>query len=136
MITYNCNLYPHPNHILYYNDNYHLKLDSSIQSEVTEVDFDTTKTTLLHSRTFNVDDKMIVDFTPDVFHRIMDSLFTHSEKYDIQQNQNGEEIESVYNGISESLQQMIDQMLKVFPNVKIWDYAINVINLDQNVNNS
>ena len=136
MITYNGHLYPHPNHILYYNDNYHLKLDSSIQSEVTEVDFDTTKTTLLNSRTFNVDDKMIVDFTPDVFHRIMDSLFTHSEKYDIQQNHNGEEIESVYNGIAESLQQMIDQMLKVFPNVKIWDYAINVINLDQIVNNS
>ena len=136
MITYNGHLYPHPNHILYYNDNYHLKLDSSIQSEVTEADFDTTKTTLLHSRTFNVDDKMIVDFTPDVFHRIMDSLFTHSEKYDIQQNHNGEEIESVYNGIAESLQQMIDQMLKVFPNVKIWDYVINVINLDQSVNNS
>ena len=136
MITYNGHLYPHPNHILYYNDNYHLKLDSSIQSEVTEVDFDTTKTTLLNSRTFNVDDKMIVDFTPDVFHRIMDSLFTHSEKYDIQQNHNGEEIESVYNGIAESLQQMIDQMLKVFPNVKIWDYVINVINLDQIVNNS
>lgn len=136
MITYNGNLYPHPNHILYYNDNYHLKLDSSIQSEVTEADFDTTKTTLLHSRTFNVDDKMIVDFTPDVFHRIMDSLFTHSEKYDIQHNHNGEEIEYVYNGIAESLQQMIDQMLKVFPNVKIWDYVINVINLDQSVNNS
>lgn len=136
MITYNGHLYPHPNHILYYNDNYHLKLDSSIQSEVTEVDFDTTKTTLLHSRTFNVDDKLIVDFTPDVFHRIMDSLFTHSEKYDIQQNHNGEEIESVYNGIAESLQRMIDQMLKVFPNVKIWDYVINVINLDQSVNNS
>ena len=136
MITYNGHLYPHPNHILYYNDNYHLKLDSSIQSEVTEVDFDTTNTTLLHSRTFNVDDKMIVDFTPDVFHRIMDSLFTHSEKYDIQQNHNGEEIESVYNGIAESLQQMIDKMLKVFPNVKIWDYVINVINLDQSVNNS
>lgn len=136
MITYNGHLYPHPNNILYYNDNYHLKLDSSIQSEVTEADFDTTKTTLLHSRTFNVDDKLIVDFTPDVFHRIMDSLFTHSEKYDIQQNHNGEEIESVYNGIAESLQQMIDQMLKVFPNVKIWDYVINVINLDQSVNNS
>ena len=136
MITYNGHLYPHPNHILYYNDNYHLKLDSSIQSEVTEADFDTTKTTLLHSRTFNVDDKLIVDFTPDVFHRIMDSLFTHSEKYDIQQNHNGEEIESVYNGIAESLQQMIDQMLKVFTNVKIWDYVINVINLDQSVNNS
>ena len=136
MITYNGHLYPHPNHILYYNDNYNLKLDSSIQSEVTEADFDTTKTTLLHSRTFNVDDKLIVDFTPDVFHRIMDSLFTHSEKYDIQQNHNGEEIESVYNGIAESLQQMIDQMLKVFPNVKIWDYVINVINLDQSVNNS
>ena len=136
MITYNGHLYPRANHILYYNDNYHLKLDSSIQSEVTEVDFDTTKTTLIHSRTFNVDDKLIVDFTPDVFHRIMDSLFTHSEKYDIQQNHNGEEIESVYNGISESLQQMIDQMLKVFPNVKIWDYVINVINLDQSVNNS
>ena len=136
MITYNGHLYPHPNHILYYNDNYHLKLDSSIQSEVTEVDFDTTNTTLLHSRTFNVDDKLIVDFTPDVFHRIMDSLFTHSEKYDIQQNHNGEEIESVYNGIAESLQQMIDKMLKVFPNVKIWDYVINVINLDQSVNNS
>lgn len=136
MITYNGHLYPHPNNILYYNDNYHLKLDSSIQSEVTEADFDTTKITLLHSRTFNVDDKLIVDFTPDVFHRIMDSLFTHSEKYDIQQNHNGEEIESVYNGIAESLQQMIDQMLKVFPNVKIWDYVINVINLDQRVNNS
>lgn len=136
MITYNGHLYPHPNNILYYNDNYHLKLDSSIQSEVTEADFDTTKITLLHSRTFNVDDKLIVDFTPDVFHRIMDSLFTHSEKYDIQQNHNGEEIESVYNGIAESLQQMIDQMLKVFPNVKIWDYVINVINLDQSVNNS
>ena len=119
MITYKNHLYPHPNHILYYNDNYHLKLDSSIQSEVTEVDFNTTNITLLHSRTFNVDDKLIVDFTPDVFHRIMDSLFTHSEKYDIQQNHNGEEIESVYNGIAESLQQMIDQMLKVFPNVKI-----------------
>ena len=136
MITYNGHLYPHPNHILYYNDNYHLKLDSSIHSEVTEADFDTTKTTLLNSRTFNVDDKLIVDFTPDVFHRIMDSLFTHSEKYDIQQNHNGEEIESVYNGIAESLKQMIDQMLKVFPNVKIWDYVINVINLDQSVNNS
>ena len=136
MITYNGHLYPHPNHILYYNDNYHLKLDSSIQSEVTEADFDTKNTTLIHSRTFNVDDKLIVDFTPDVFHRIMDSLFTHSEKYDIQQNHNGEEIESVYNGIAESLQQMIDQMLKVFPNVKIWDYVINVINLDQSVNNS
>ena len=131
MITYNDHLYPHPNHILYYNDNYHLKLDSSIQSEVTEVDFDTTNITLLHSRTFNVDDKLRVDFTPDVFHRIMDSLFTHSEKYDIHQNHKGEEIESVYNGIAESLQQMIDQMLKVFPNVKPWAYVVNVVNLDE-----
>ena len=45
MITYNNHLYPHPNHILYYDDKYNLKLDSSIQSEVTEVDFDTTNIT-------------------------------------------------------------------------------------------
>lgn len=131
MITYNDHLYPHPNHILYYNENYHLKLDSSIQSEVTEVDFDTTNIKLLHSRTFNVDDKFIVDFTPDVYHRIMDSLFTHSEKYDIQNNHQGEEIAEVYEGISESLKNMINEMLKVFPNVKPWSYIVNVVNFDE-----
>ena len=131
MITYNNHLYPHPNHILYYNDNYHLKLDSSIQSDVTEVEFDTTNIKLLHSRTFNVDDKLIVDFTPDVYHRIMDSLFTHSEKYDIQNNHQGEEIAEVYEGISESLKNMINEMLKVFPNVKPWSYIVNVVNFDE-----
>ena len=131
MITYNNHLYPHPNHILYYNDNYHLKLDSSIQSDVTEVEFDTTNIKLLHSRTFNVDDKFIVDFTPDVYHRIMDSLFTHSEKYDIQNNHQGEEIAEVYEGISESLKNMINEMLKVFPNVKPWSYIVNVVNFDE-----
>ena len=131
MITYNDHLYPHPNHILYYNDNYHLKLDSSIQSDVTEVEFDTTNIKLLHSRTFNVDDKFIVDFTPDVYHRIMDSLFTHSEKYDIQNNHQGEEIAEVYEGISESLKNMINEMLKVFPNVKPWSYIVNVVNFDE-----
>ena len=131
MITYNNHLYPHPNHILYYNDNYHLKLDSSIQSDVTEVEFDTTNIKLLHSRTFNVDDKFIFDFTPDVYHRIMDSLFTHSEKYDIQNNHQGEEIAEVYEGISESLKNMINEMLKVFPNVKPWSYIVNVVNFDE-----
>lgn len=131
MITYNNHLYPQPNHILYYNDNYHLKLDSSIQSEVTEVDFDTTNITLLHSRTFNVDDKIIIDFTPDVYHRIMDSLFTHSEKYDIQQHHKGEEIAEVYEGIAASIESMINEMLKVFPNVKPWAYVVNVVNLDE-----
>ena len=131
MITYNGHLYPHPNHILYYNDNYHLKLDSSIQSEVKEVDFDTTNITLLHSRTFNVDDKLIVDFTPDVYHRIMDSLFTHSEKYDINKNHKGEEIAEVYEGISASIENMINEMLKVFPNVKPWAYSVNVVNFDE-----
>lgn len=131
MITYNNHLYPHPNHILYYNNNYHLKLDSSIQSDVTEVEFDTTNIKLLHSRTFNVDDKFIVDFTPDVYHRIMDSLFTHSEKYDIQNNHQGEEIAEVYEGISESLKNMINEMLKVFPNVKPWSYIVNVVNFDE-----
>ena len=110
MITYNDHLYPHPNHILYYNDNYHLKLDSSIQSDVTEVEFDTTNIKLLHSRTFNVDDKLIVDFTPDVYHRIMDSLFTHSEKYDIHNNHKGEEIAEVYEGISASIENMINEI--------------------------
>ena len=131
MITYNDHLYPHPNKILYYNDNYHLKLDSSIQSDVTEVEFDTTNIKLLHSRTFNVDDKLIVDFTPDVYHRIMDSLFMHSEKYDIQNNHQGEEIAEVYEGISESLKNMINEMLKVFPNVKPWSYIVNVVNFDE-----
>ena len=131
MITYNDHLYPHPNKILYYNDNYHLKLDSSIQSDVTEVDFDTTNITLLHSRTFNVDDKIIIDFTPDVYHRIMDSLFTHSEKYDIHKNHQGEEIAEVYEGIAASLENMINEMLKVFPNVKPWAYIVNVVNLDE-----
>ena len=131
MITYNNHLYSHPNHILYYNDNYHLKLDSSIQSEVTEVDFDTTNITLLHNRTFNVDDKIRIDFTPDVYHRIMDSLFTHSEKYDIQQHHKGEEIAEVYEGIAESLENMINEMLKVFPNVKPWSYIVNVVNFDE-----
>lgn len=131
MITYNNHLYPQPNHILYYNDNYHLKLDSSIQSDVTEVEFDTTNIKLLHSRTFNVDDKFIVDFTPDVYHRIMDSLFTHSEKYDIHQNHKGEEIAEVYEGIAASLENMINEMLKVFPNVKPWSYIVNVVNFDE-----
>ena len=131
MITYNDHLYPHPNKILYYNDNYNLKLDSSIQSEVTEVDFDTTNITLLHSRTFNVDDKLIVDFIPDVYHRIMDSLFTHSDKYDINKNHQGEEIAEVYEGIAASLENMINEMLKVFPNVKPWAYIVNVVNLDE-----
>ena len=131
MIIYNDHLYPHHNKILYYNDKYHLKLDSSIQSEVKEVDFDTTNITLLHSRTFNVDDKLIVDFTPDVYHRIMDSLFTHSEKYDIHQHHKGEEITEVYEGISASIENMINEMLKVFPNVKPWAYSVNVFNLDE-----
>ena len=131
MITYNDHLYPHPNHILYYNDNYHLKLDSSIQSDVTEVEFDTTNIKLLHSRTFNVDDKLIVDFTPDVYHRIMDSLFTHSEKYDIHNNHKGEEIAEVYEGISASIENMINEMLNVFPNVKPWAYSVNVVNSDE-----
>lgn len=130
MITYNNHLYPHPNHILCYNDNYHLKLDSSIQSEVTEVDFNTTNITLLHSRTFNVDDKLIVDFTPDVYHRIMDSLFTHSEKYDIHKHHKGEEIAEVYEGIAASLKNIINEMLKVFPNVKPWAYSVNVFKFD------
>lgn len=131
MITYNNHLYPHPNKILYYNDKYNLKLDSSIQSEVTEVYFDTTNITLLHNRTFNVDDKLIVDCTPDVYHRIMDSLFTHSEKYDIHKHHQGEEIAEVYEGISESIKNMINEMLKVFPNVKPWSYVVNVINFYQ-----
>lgn len=130
MIIYKNHIYPHPNHILYYNDNYHQKLDSSIQSEVTEVDFDTTNITLLHNRTFNVDDKIIVDFTPDVYHRIMDSLFTHSDKYDIQKNRKGEEIAEVYEGIAESLENLINEMLKVFPNVKPWAYSVNVFKFD------
>ena len=130
MITYNDHLYPHHNKILYYNDKYHLKLDSSIQSDVTEVDFDTTNIKLLHSRTFNVDDKIIIDFTPDVYHRIMDSLFTHSEKYDIKKNRKGEDIAEVYEGISASLENMINEMLKVFPNVKPWAYSVNVVNFD------
>lgn len=130
MITYNNHIYPHKNHILYYNNNYHLKLDSSIQSEVTEVDFDTTNITLLHNRTFNVDDKIIVDFTPDVYHRIMDSLFTHSDKYDIQKNRKGEEIAEVYEGIAASLENLINEMLKVFPNVKPWAYSVNVFKFD------
>ena len=128
MITYKNHLYPNPNHILYYNDNYHLKLDSSIQSEVTEVDFDTTNIKLLHSRTFNVDDKLRVDFTPDVYHRIMDSLFTHSDKYEIHKNHKGEEIAEVYEGIAASIKNMINEMLKVFPNVKPWAYILNVVN--------
>ena len=131
MITYKNHLYPHPNKILYYNDKYHLKLDSSIQSEVTEVDFDTTNIKLLHSRTFNVDDKLIVDFTPDVYHRIMDSLFTHSDKYDINKNHKGEEIAEVYEGIAASIENMINEMLKVFPNVKPWAYSVNVVNFDK-----
>ena len=131
MIIYNNHLYPHPNKILYYNDKYHLKLDSSIQSDVTEVEFDTTNIKLLHSRTFNVDDKLIVDFTPDVYHRIMDSLFTHSEKYDINKNRKGEEIAEVYEGIAASLENMINEMLKVFPNVKPWAYVVNVVNFDK-----
>lgn len=131
MITYNNHLYPHPNKILYYNDNYHLKLDSSIQYEVTEVEFDTKNITLLHSRTFNVDDKLIVDFTPDVYHRIMDSLFTHSEKYDINKNRKGEEIDEVYEGIAASIKNMINEMLKVFPNVKPCAYTLNVVNFDE-----
>ena len=131
MINYKNHLYPHRNQILYYNDKYHLKLDSSIQSDVTEVDFNTTNITLLHSRTFNVDDKLIVDFTPDVYHRIMDSLFTHSDKYDINKNHKGEEIAEVYEGISASLENMINEMLKVFPNVKPWAYSVNVVNLDE-----
>ena len=130
MITYNDHLYPHPNKILYYNEKYHLKLDSSIQYEVTEVDFDTTNITLLHSRTFNVDDKLIIDFTPDVYHRIMDSLFTHSDKYDIHKNRKGEEIAELYEGIAESLKNMINEMLKVFPNVKPWAYSVNVLKFD------
>lgn len=131
MITYNNHVYPHPNHILYYNDNYHLKLDSSIQYDVTEVDFNTTNIKLLHRRTFNVDNKLIVDFTPDLYQRIMDSLFTHSEKYDIQKHHQGEEIAEVYEGISESLKNMINEMLKVFPNVKPWSYIVNVVNFDE-----
>ena len=131
MIIYNNHLYPHPNKILYYNDKYHLKLDSSIQSDVTEVDFNTTNITLLHSRTFNVDDKLIVDFTPDVYHRIMDSLFTHSEKYDINKNRKGEEIAEVYEGISASLENMINEMLNVFPNVKPWAYVLNLVNFNE-----
>ena len=131
MITYKNHLYPHPNKILYYNDKYHLKLDSSIQSEVTEVDFDTTNIKLLHSRTFNVDDKLIVDFTPDVYHRIMDSLFTHSDKYDINKNHKGEEIAEVYEGIAASIENMINEMLKVFPSVKPWAYVVNVVNFDK-----
>ena len=127
MITYNNHLYPSPNHILYYDDRYHLKLDSSIQSEVTEVDFDTTNITLLHSRTFSVDDKLKVEFTPDVYHRIMDSLFTHYEKYDITKNRKGEEIAEVYEGIAASLKNMINEMLKVFPNVKPWAYVLNIV---------
>ena len=130
MITYNNHLYPHPNKILYYNEKYHLKLDSSIQSDVTEVDFDTTNITLLHSRTFNVDGKLKVDFTPDVYHRIMDSLFTHSDKYDIHKNRKGEEIAELYEGIAESLKNMINEMLKVFPNVKPWAYSVNVLKFD------
>ena len=130
MITYNDHLYPHPNKILYYNEKYHLKLDSSIQSDVTEVDFDTTNITLLHSRTFNVDGKLKVDFTPDVYHRIMDSLFTHSDKYDIHKNRKGEEIAELYEGIAESLKNMINEMLKVFPNVKPWAYSVNVLKFD------
>ena len=130
MIIYNNHLYPHPNKILYYNEKYHLKLDSSIQSDVTEVDFDTTNITLLHNRTFNVDDKLIVDFTPDVYHRIMDSLFTHSDKYDIHKNRKGEEIAEVYEGIAASLENMINEMLKVFPNVKPWAYVVNVVKFD------
>ena len=130
MITYNDHLYPHPNKILYYNEKYHLKLDSSIQSDVTEVDFDTTNITLLHSRTFNVDGKLKVDFTPDVYHRIMDSLFTHSDKYDIHKNRKGEEIAEVYEGIAASLENMINEMLKVFPNVKPWAYVVNVVKFD------
>lgn len=131
MITYNNHLYPQPNHILYYNDNYHLKLDSSIQSDVTEVEFDTANIKLLHRRTFNVDDKIIIDFTPDLYHRIMDSLFTHSEKYDIHKNRKGEEIAEVYEGIAASLENMINEMLKVFPNVKPWSYIVNVVNFDE-----
>ena len=131
MITYNNHLYPHPNHILYYNERYHLKLDSSIQSEVTEVDFDTTNITLLHSRTFNVDGKLIIDFTPDVYHRIMDSLFTHYEKHDIHQHHKGEEIAELYEGIAASIKKMINEMLKVFPNVKPWAYILNVVNFDE-----
>ena len=130
MITYNNHLYPNPNKILYYNEKYHLKLDSSIQSDVTEVDFDTTNITLLHSRTFNVDGKLKVDFTPDVYHRIMDSLFTHSDKYDIHKNRKGEEIAEVYEGIAASLENMINEMLKVFPNVKPWAYVVNVVKFD------
>ena len=130
MIIYNNHLYPHPNKILYYNEKYHLKLDSSIQSDVTEVDFDTTNITLLHSRTFNVDGKLKVDFTPDVYHRIMDSLFTHSDKYDIHKNRKGEEIAEVYEGIAASLENMINEMLKVFPNVKPWAYVVNVVKFD------
>ena len=131
MIIYKDHLYPHPNKILYYNENYYLKLDSSIQSDVTEVDFDTTNITLLHSRTFNVDGKLIVDFTPDVYHRIIDSLFTHSNKYDIQKNRKGEEIAEVYEGIATSLKNMINEMLKVFPTVKPWSYVVNVVNFDK-----
>ena len=131
MITYNNHLYPHPNHILYYNEKYHLKLDSSIQSEVTEVDFNTTNITLLHSRIFNVDNKLRVDFTPDAYNRIMDSLFTHSDKYDIQKNRKGEEIAEVYEGIASSLKNMINEMLKVFPNVKPWAYSVNVFKFDE-----
>ena len=131
MIIYNNHLYPHPNKILYYNDKYHLKLDSSIQSDVTEVEFDTTNIKLLHSRTFNVDDKLIVDFTPDVYHRIMDSLFTHSEKYDINKNRKGEEIAEVYEGIAASIEKMINEMLNVFPNVKPWAYVLNLVNFNE-----
>ena len=131
MIIYKNHLYPHPNHILYYNEKYHLKLDSSIQSEVTEVDFNTTNITLLHNRIFNVDNKLIVDFTPDVYHRIMDSLFTHSEKYDIHQHHKGEEIAEVYEGIAASIENMINEMLNAFPNVKPWSYVVNVVNFDE-----
>ena len=131
MITYKNHLYPHPNKILYYNDKYHLKLDSSIQSEVTEVDFDTTNIKLLHSRRFNVDDKLIVDFTPDLYHRIMDSLFTHSDKYDINKNHKVEEIAEVYECIAASLENMINEMLKVFPNVKPWAYVLNLVNFNE-----
>ena len=61
----------------------------------------------------------------------MDSIFTHSEKYDINKNRKGEEIAEVYEGIAASIENMINEMLKVFPNVKPWAYSVNVVNFDK-----
>lgn len=131
MINYNGSIYAEPNRILCYGGIYSFKFDGNLASEVTEVDFDPTNITLVKNRTFLIDNKIKMDLEPDQFHRIMDMLFTHYEKYDITTNHVDEPIYHSYYSIARAMETIMDEMIKIFPMVKPWAYVVNVINLNE-----